>query len=91
MNPAIQNISLYPSTSAAMSKNVATTSSVPTLLAISHSLEETVMHHALEGIFYAGFQRFSAFLPQVNRFRYLASRCKKIYVFGYPDAAVPQI
>ncbi|MDA0242678.1 MAG: DICT sensory domain-containing protein [Chloroflexi bacterium] len=91
MNPAIQTISLYPSTSAALSKHSATTSSVPTLLAISHSLEETVTYHTLDGIFYAGFQNFSAFLPQVNRFRYLASRCKKVYVFGYPNAAVPPI
>ena len=90
-NTAIQSISLYPATSITTTQNIAATSSVSTLLAISHSIEETVSHHALDGVFYAGFQRFSAFLPQINRFRYLASRCKKVYVFGYPDVAVPEI
>ncbi|MSQ99536.1 MAG: hypothetical protein EXR85_09625 [Xanthomonadales bacterium] len=91
MNSTIQTISLYPAALAIKNQNTAATTSVSTLLAISHSLEETVIRHSLDGIFYAGFQRFSAFLPQINRFRYLASRCKKVYVFGYADTAVPQI
>ncbi len=90
MTPSIQNISLFPPTTLA-DRNAVSTSSVETLLAISHSLEQTVTRHELNGIFFAGFQRFSAFLPQANRFRYLASRCKKVYIFGYPDVPAPQI
>ncbi|GAB4538689.1 MAG: hypothetical protein Fur002_02560 [Anaerolineales bacterium] len=89
MTAEIQSISLYP-----ISVEIAAaaeTVSVPTLLAVSHSMEETVMRHALDGVFYAGFQRFSSFLPQANRFRRLASRCKKVYVFGYEDAPAPRI
>ncbi len=84
----VQTVSLYPLT--AMQSGVQL-SSVATLLAVSHSIEETVEIHHLEGVFFAGFQRMSAFLPQANRFRYLASRCQKVYVFGYPDAPVPEI
>jgi class 3 adenylate cyclase len=90
MTPSVQNISMYP-VAAITDRNAVSTSSVSTLLAISHSLEQTVARHALDGIFFAGFQRFSAFVPQVNRFRHLASRCKKVYVFGYPDVPLPQI
>jgi len=89
MNANVQALSLYPVSTE--DPAAAETASVPTLLAVSHSIEETVMRHALDGVFYAGFQRFSSFLPQANRFRLLASRCKKVYVFGYEDAPAPQI
>ncbi len=88
--PSVQSISLYPAI-AITDRNAATTSSVSTLLAISHSVEQTVMRYQLDGIFFAGFQRLSAFLPQVHRFRRLASRCKKVYVFAYADVPAPPI
>lgn len=87
-HPEAQGISLYPLTA---SRREVLTSSVPTLLAVSHSIEQTVMQHHLDGVFYAGFQRMSAFLPQAARFRTLASRCRKVYIFGYPDAPTPDI
>ncbi len=86
--PEVQGISLYPLTA---TRQGTLTSSVPTLLAVSHSIEQTVMHHHLGGVFFAGFQRMSAFLPQANRFKLLASRCQKVYVFGIADAPVPDI
>lgn len=85
-----QRLSLYPLTIQAGPENM-TTSSVATLLAISHGLEDAVMRHRLRGTFYAGFQRFSAFLPQVNRFARLAALCGDVVVFGVPDAPVPAI
>jgi class 3 adenylate cyclase len=64
---------------------------VASLLAVSHSAEETVLRHGLDSIFFAGFQRFSAFLPQVDRFRQLAARCQKVYIFGEADSPMPEI
>ncbi len=89
----VQRLSLYPLTLQAGPENL-TTSSVATLLAISHGLEDAVIRHRLRGTFYAGFQRFSAFLPQVNRFARLAVRCGDVVVFGVPDAptlAIPNV
>jgi class 3 adenylate cyclase/DICT domain-containing protein len=92
MTPAINTISLYAlHASQPSGAETLQTSSVSSLLAISHSIEETVLHHGLNGIFFAGFQRFSAFLPQADRFQRLASRCKKVYVFGVQDCPVPSI
>lgn len=92
MKPDIQSLSLY--TLNALQGNDAVSarnSSVTSLLAVSHSIEETVMRHALGSIFFAGFQRFSAFLPQARRFEQLAARCKKVYIFGEADSATPLI
>ena len=67
------------------------TNSVDTMLAISHSIEEAVMQHRLQGVFYAGFQRLSAFNRQVSRYRRLADICGEVVVFAYPDEPLPQI
>ena len=92
MKPDIQAISLYTlNATHPTDSGAGRTSSVSSLLAVSHSIEETVMQHGMDAIFFAGFQRFSAFLPQANRFRQLASRCKKVYVFGEADSATPAI
>ena len=92
MKPDIQAISLYTlNATHPTDSGAARTSSVSSLLAVSHSIEETVMQHGMDAIFFAGFQRFSAFLPQANRFRQLAVRCKKVYVFGEADSATPAI
>lgn len=92
MKPNLESISLYTlNATQNPGANATLTSSVASLLAVSHSIEETVMRHGMDSIFFAGFQRFSAFLPQANRFRQLASRCKKVYVFGEADSATPEI
>jgi class 3 adenylate cyclase len=88
----IQSLSLYTMSATRLpGTGITQTSSVPSLLAISHSIEETVAHHELDSYFFAGFQRISAFLPQVNRFRTLATRCRKVYVFGIADSPAPSI
>lgn len=86
--PTVQRMSLYPLVSGKDHRNLMT-NSVPTLLAISHSIEDAVMKHRLRGTFYAGFQRFSSFSPQINRFSQLAVVCGDVVIFGYPDAPVP--
>ncbi|MBN2149715.1 MAG: hypothetical protein JW726_20175 [Anaerolineales bacterium] len=85
----LSEISLYPLSRSANGVWLETTSTL-TLLAISHSIEDTVIQNNLGGVFYAGFQRFSAFLPQVRRFTRLAG-CGEVLVFGLPDAPVPTI
>ncbi len=86
----IQQISLYP---LAMQEDRAgwMTSIVTTLLAISHGIEDTVVRNRLRGTFFAGFQRYSSFLPQINRFARLASICGDVRVFGVADAPVPDM
>jgi len=92
MSPSIHSISLYTLHAVRQpNASILQTSSVASLLAVSHSIEGTVMRHGMDAIFFAGFQRFSAFLPQANRFRQLAARCKKVYVFGLADSATPDI
>ncbi len=88
--PALQQLSLYP-LAVQESRADITTSAVATLLSVSHGIEDTVMRHRLRGVFYAGFQRFSAFPPQANRFARLASLCGQAVVFGVADAPVPAI
>ena len=67
----LSEISLYPLSRSANGTWLKTTSTL-TLLAISHSVEDTVIQNNLRGVFYAGFQRYSAFLPQAQRFTRLA-------------------
>jgi len=86
----IQKLSLYPLASQ-VSDDQLGTSLVSTMLAISHGLEDTVMSQRLKGTFYAGFQRISAFLPQINRFARLAAMCGEVLVFAVPDGPVPEI
>lgn len=90
-NPAsLQGLSLYPLAIQEQRAGMMT-SSMATLLAISHGIEDAVIQHRLRETFYAGFQRFSAFLPQLNRFAQLAALCGEVLVFGVPDAPAPVI
>lgn len=85
----LNQLSLYPFLLGA-GEDTTAANSVQTLLAISHAIEDTVEYHRLQGVFYAGFQRFSAFLPQARRFRRLAA-CAEVLVFGVPDIPAPAI
>lgn len=90
MTGSLHTLSLYPLVSRHTSRDLMTTS-VPTLLAISHSLEDVVMRHRLALTFYAGFQRVSSFLPQLDRFARLAALCQQVFVFAVPDAPFPAL
>lgn len=87
----IQQISVYSLALEVESHNYLATNSIATLLAISRGIEDAVIYSELKGTFYAGFQRFSAFLPQMPRFKQLAAVCGRVLVFGFPDVAVPEI
>jgi len=87
---SLTSLSLYPLVSRQNPRDL-TTASVQTLLAISHSLEDVVMRHRLALTFYAGFQRVSSFLPQVDRFARLAALCQEVLIFAVPDAPFPSL
>jgi class 3 adenylate cyclase len=94
MNPSasynVQQLSLYPLV-LTESHQALFSVSVPTLLSISHGIEDAVMQHRLRGTFFAGFQRVSAFLPQRNRFARLAALVGEVFIFAIPDAPMPAI
>jgi DICT domain-containing protein len=72
-------------------ENVSVLNHRRTMSIISYEIENaSLIDHARTTIF-AGFQRYSRFLPQLDRYTRLAQEAKQIYVFGEPDAAVPEI
>ena len=85
----IQHLSLFPLAQEAATGLMST--SVATLLAISNGIEDAVIEHQLRGVFYAGFQRLSSFMPQVKRFAQLAEACGEVVIFAEPDVAPPTI
>jgi DICT domain-containing protein len=56
-----------------------------TMLAISREIEDAVILGQVRARLFAGFQRMSAFVPQIPRYQKLASYAESIYVFAYPD------
>lgn len=58
---------------------------------ISHAIENIVVQHGLQVDFYAGFQRFSFFLRQAERYKKLAQAARRVYVWGVADVTPPQI
>ena len=85
----IQHLSLFRLAQEATTGLMST--SVATLLAISNGIEDAVIDHQLRGVFYAGFQRISSFMPQVERFAQLAAACGEVVIFAEPDVAPPTI
>jgi DICT domain-containing protein len=62
-----------------------------TMSLISREIEDaTLSSHVFNRIF-AGFQVFSKFLPQQERYQQLAARAESIYVFGVLDVIPPPI
>jgi len=62
-----------------------------TMLTISREIENTVIFGQIRARIFSGFQRMSAFLPQMPRYRRLANYAESVYVFGYPDVTIPPI
>lgn len=59
--------------------------------AISHQIERQVLKHRMPIDFYAGFQRFSAFPPQSQRYQQMGEICRRVYIFGVADIRPPSI
>jgi len=62
-----------------------------TMNIISHSIEDTTLVDRVPTRIYAGFQRMSKFIPQVKRYNGIAQSAEQVYVFGVPDAPVPDL
>mgnify|MGYP002713107352 CR=1 FL=1 len=62
-----------------------------TMNTISYEIENATLIDGTKTRIFAAFQRMSRFLPQVERYKKLAARSESIYVFGIPDATMPQI
>ena len=78
------NISIYRSI-AGQYENLRSVNTVPMMNAISHSIEEQVINHALPVNFYAGFERFSRFPAQTRLYGRLGAAARRVYIFGVPD------
>lgn len=64
---------------------------VPIMRAISHLIEDQLILMGQPVELYAGFQRFSRFAPQAERYAKIAQVCRRVYVFGVPDVEPPRI
>lgn len=62
-----------------------------TMTIISNQIENSTLIDGAETVIFAAFQRYSKFKPQLKRYRQLAKQAKHIYVFGVPDAELPDI
>lgn len=62
-----------------------------TMSIISNEIENATIVDDAETTVFSSFQRMSRFLPQVKRYRELASKSKHVYVFGVVDCDLPEI
>jgi DICT domain-containing protein len=58
---------------------------------ISYEIENALILDGSRGRVFSGFQRFSRFQRQVERYRILARQAESVYVFGIPDVTPPPI
>lgn len=58
---------------------------------ISKLIEQQAIDQRMPVDFYAGFERFSRFAQQASRYQELGAICRRVYVFGLPDATPPPI
>ncbi|WP_448591955.1 DICT sensory domain-containing protein [Thermoflexus hugenholtzii] len=66
------------------------TLSVEAMTQISHIIEEQAMQHPRPVCFHVSFQTLSRFLPQRERYRALAPRVKRLWLYGAFDVADPE-
>jgi len=62
-----------------------------TMTYISYEIENATIIDGAHSIVFSGFQRFSRFLTQLDRYKRLARQAQVVYVFGVPDVPVPEI
>lgn len=72
-------------------ENVSVLNHRRTMSIISYEIENASLMDNAYTIVFAGFQRYSKFLPQVKRYRELAQKAKLVYVFGEADVVLPDI
>lgn len=62
-----------------------------TMSLVSYEIENATLIDGARTRIFSGFQYFSKFTPQLERYRRLAQRAESIYVFGVPDVELPSI
>lgn len=62
-----------------------------TMLDISHVIEETAAAHTPACSVWVGFQKFSLFAAQEQRYRKLAQSWQHCWIFGVDDAPLPEL
>jgi class 3 adenylate cyclase/DICT domain-containing protein len=62
-----------------------------TMSLVSYEIENATLVGGVQTRIFAGFQRFSKFLPQLARYEQIASQSESIYIFGIPDVQPPAI
>ncbi|WP_029215585.1 DICT sensory domain-containing protein [Kallotenue papyrolyticum] len=62
-----------------------------TMIDLSHAIEEAAARTAQPGWLFAGFQRFSLFRSEAQRYARLAAALRGCYIFGVPDVAPPEL
>ena len=67
------------------------TQSRPSLIKVSHEIENGVLCGTSGARIFAGFQKLSFLLPILPRYRQLAEVAESVWVFGYPDVPIPPI
>ncbi|HSH03234.1 MAG TPA: ATP-binding protein [Anaerolineae bacterium] len=68
-----------------------TVNTVSMMRTISFQIENVIMDNSLPVDFYAGFQKYSAFMRQKERYERLAQVARRVFIFGIPDVEVPVI
>ena len=59
------------------------------LKTISYQIESVVLTHNIQTRVFAGFQRFSYFLPRAQQYQRLGRVAKGVWVFGIDDITPP--
>lgn len=62
------------------------TYSKPSMVVLSHAIEDALHDAEAGGLLLTGLQRYSLLLPEMDRYRALAARVAAIHVWGLPDA-----
>ena len=85
------NFSVYNLTTRVDEQETAHLNHRRTMNVISYAIEDISVVDEVQTRVFAGFQRMSRFLPQVERYTKLAAVAESVYIFGIPDVEVPQI
>jgi hypothetical protein len=62
-----------------------------TMNLVSYTIENITLLDGEKTRMFAGFQRYSKFIPQIKRYTRMATIAERIYVFGVPDVELPEI
>ncbi|MBC7810031.1 MAG: hypothetical protein H7175_02735, partial [Burkholderiales bacterium] len=62
-----------------------------TMSLVSYEIENITLQDNARTRIFSGFQLYSKFVPQIERYRRIAALAEVVYVFGVPDVELPAI